>query len=180
MILIEGQKLYCRLCNKEVNKEDALFFYGIEPNENKPLAIFNDAIVHKECFEEHPLKQKVLDRMKEFEKYQSQNNVDYITGEDLSLENIGHPDNLINVFYLTDDKNNQLYKYNGISLNKRNLSKWKEYDKFLKLLIELNASGKWEGNALKYLISHLRSPIRAPFTKEFLNKMKERYPDKFK
>ncbi len=174
-------KINCEICNKEIkNDEEYIHIPGFEGNELAPLYGLSGKIIHKKCFDEHPLRKLAEKRIKEIEEIQKRPEIDYITGEDLSLENIGHPDNIVNVFYLTDDPENPLYKYNGILLNKRNLSKWEEYPTFLKLLEELDESGTWKGNTLKIVISHLTSPEKAPFSKEFLAKMKEKYPDKFK
>ena len=178
MVIYIG-KINCGICNKEI-QDKYIHILNFEGNELAPLYELSGKIVHKRCFDGHPLKLLAEKRMKEIEEIQQRPEIDYITGEDLSLDNIGHPDNIINVFYLTDDKNNPLYKYNGILLNKRNLNKWNEYHTFLKLLKDLDESGKWKGNALKTLISHLITPQTGTYSKEFLDKMKERYPDKFK
>lgn len=178
MILINGQILFCKICNQEVAREDAILFPVLEANEKSPLAIFNDAVLHKNCFDNHPLRKEVLRQIEEIEKlkYRSQN--DFITGEPLDIEHIGHPDNQINVFYITDDKTNPLYKFNGIALNKRNLAKWKEFKGFLHLLTQLNTSSDWAGKSLEFLITQLISPIKEPYSKEFLEKMKTYYPNK--
>lgn len=52
------------------------------------------------------------------------------------------------------------------------------YDAFLELLKQLDHSEGWKGNAIQYLINHLTSPVKAPYSEEFLNKMNERYGDK--
>lgn len=55
MIIIEGQKLLCKICGKEIKKEEAVFIPNFEANEKAPLSIFNDAIIHEKFLEEHPL-----------------------------------------------------------------------------------------------------------------------------
>lgn len=124
MIVIENQKLSCKICQREVRKEDAIFIDNIAANENDPLAVFNDAILDKACFDSHPLRPLLLKRYEELDRLKDKNKTDYITGEALSIENTGHADNVVNVFYLTDDQNAPLYQFNGIALNKSNLSKW--------------------------------------------------------
>lgn len=175
MLINKKGKLICKICGKEINEEDAIFLPNFEANENAPLAIFNDAIVHKSCLEQHSLRDKLNKRLDELEKLAQLNDVDYITKQDLSLENLGHPDNLVNVFYITEDENDPLYKYNGISLNKNNLSKWSDYKLFLQELEELERSDKWGGRAIGVLITQLTSPIKKPYSLEFLEKMKQRY-----
>ena len=99
-------------------------------------------------------------RVAELEKLSSLNNFDYISKEELSLEKIGHPDNLIKVPFLTEDYNSPLYEYNCISLNKKNLDKWRNYKIFLKLIDNLNKSDEWRGKALSFLMSQLNSPVK--------------------
>ncbi|MBI3235595.1 MAG: hypothetical protein HYZ42_16415 [Bacteroidetes bacterium] len=179
MILIEGQKLNCKICGKTVAKDDAIIIANtVEANEKAPLYFFNDAIFDKECFNKHSLKLKLLERLHELDKLAAKHKTDFITGENLDLKDIGHPDNLIRVFYITDDKNNLLYKYNGILLNKKNLSVWPEFEVFLNLLIELNNSVEWKGEAINYLIRQLTTPVKEPFSDEFLEKMRKQYGSK--
>jgi hypothetical protein len=160
-----------------VSRENAILLPVLEANEKSSLAIFNEAVLHKNCFDVHPLKKKILQRIKEIEKLQPKSQNDFITGEPLDIEHIGHPDNQVNVFYITDDKANPLYKFNGIALNKRNLAKWEEFKEFLCLLDQLNASDDWAGRSLEFLISQLTSPVKDSYSKEFLEKMKARYPN---
>lgn len=169
----------CDICNEEIlDNEEYIHIPNFEGNKLAPLYKLSGKIVHKRCYDKHSLKQLAEKRIKEIEEIQKRKEIDYVTGDDLSLENIGHPDNVINVFYLTDDKNNPLYKYNGILLNRRNLNKWNEYQVFLTLLKELNESGKWKGNALKCLINQLTAPLVPDYTKEEIKILKERYPEK--
>lgn len=175
MIIIEGQDLICKICEKKVTREEAVFIPNVEANLNAPLAVLNGMVAHESCLMQHPLFDELNERYEELERLAKANQLDYITQEALDLEQLGHPDNLIQVFYLTDDPNHPLYKYNGIALNKNNLVRWKEFPYFLDQLNEFNQSGLWKGNALENLINRLKSPITKPYSKEFLNRMKQRY-----
>jgi hypothetical protein len=160
MLIIEGQKLKCRICNTDVSLENDLVFSGnYEANENAPLFLFNDSIIHQRCFELSPLKEVLLERIKELELLAEIHKTDYITGEPLDLEQLGHPDNLITVFYLTPNPENPLYKFNGINLNKQNLEKWSVLEYFKGLLNDLNNSSEWKGNSIKHLLNQLNSPV---------------------
>lgn len=173
-------KINCEICNKEIqDNEEYIHIPNFEGNGLAPLYELSGKIVHEKCFDNHPLKQLAEKRIKEIQKIQKRPEIDYITGKKLNLKNTGNPENIINIFYITDDKTNPLYKYNGIQLNRKNLSKWEEYDMFLKLLKELNESGKWKGNALKSLIIQLTAPLAPDYTKEEIKMLKERYPEKF-
>ena len=161
MILIEGQKIYCKGCGKIIeNIYDSCILLNIEANEKSPLYCLNEAIFHRDCYNNYPLRNMYEKRVAELEKLSSLNNFDYISKEELSLEKIGHPDNLIRVPFLTEDYSSPLYEYNCISLNKKNLDKWEDYKIFLKLIDNLNKSDEWSGKALSFLMSQLNSPVK--------------------
>ena len=104
MILIEGQKIYCKGCGKIIeNIYDSCILLNIEANEKSPLYCLNEAIFHRDCYNNYPLRNMYEKRVAELEKLSSLNNFDYISKEELSLEKIGHPDNLIRVPFLTED-----------------------------------------------------------------------------
>ena len=168
MILIEGQKIYCKGCGKIIeNIYDSCILLNIEANEKSPLYCLNEAIFHRDCYNNYPLRNMYEKRVAELEKLSSLNNFDYISKEELSLEKIGHPDNLIRVPFLTEDYNSPLYEYNCISLNKKNLDKWRNYKIFLKLIDNLNKSDEWRGKALSFLMSQLNSPVKPDILRQF-------------
>ena len=168
MILIEGQKIYCKGCGKIIeNIYDSCILLNIEANEKSPLYCLNEAIFHRDCYNNYPLRNMYEKRVAELEKLSSLNNFDYISKEELSLEKIGHPDNLIRVPFLTEDYNSPLYEYNCIFLNKKNLDKWRNYKIFLKLIDNLNKSDEWRGKALSFLMSQLNSPVKPDILRQF-------------
>lgn len=177
MIIVEGQKLHCAICNKEIQLEEAIVLPNLPINGNNPLSIFSGAIVHIDCLKRHPLKIQLLNLYKTLSTYKY--NKDFITGDKLGIKELGHVDNEIFTYFFTNDKKNPLYKFNCIVLNKNNLKKWKDYNYFIELLSELDKSKKWKGNGIKLMIEKLISPPKAPYSKQFLDKMKERHGDNY-
>lgn len=58
---------------------------------------------------------------------------------------------------LSSDQNEDLSKFNFLTLNKDNIDKWNQKDAFVSTARKFNQEGKWEGltefNYLDYLIS---------------------------
>jgi hypothetical protein len=176
MIIVEGQKLKCKICGKDVSIDLGIVFAGVyEYNDNQPLSMFNDSIVHSDCLKSHSLKDKLYLRINILDELSKKNVTDYITGGNLEIENIGHPDNLIRFIYFTDDESDFLYKYNCVFINKQNLNDWKELPEVIRSLNELNNSSQWGGNAIQSLLNQLQSPITKAWSPEFIEKMKHRY-----
>ena len=79
MILIEGQKIYCKGCGKIIeNIYDSCILLNIEANEKSPLYCLNEAIFHRDCYNNYPLRNMYEKRVAELEKLSSLNNFDYI------------------------------------------------------------------------------------------------------
>lgn len=177
MIVIEDQQLHCAICEKEIELEKAIILPNLPINRNNPLFFFNGTIVHKDCLKKHPLKIKLFKLYKTLGKYKYDK--DFITKTPLNLKELGHFDNEIFTYFFTNDRTQPLYQFNCIAINKNNLSKWKDYNYFIKLLHDLDKSGEWRGNEIRLLIEKLTSPPRLPYSQHFLDKMIERYGDEF-
>ena len=106
MILIEGQKIYCKGCGKIIeNIYDSCILLNIEANEKSPLYCLNEAIFHRDCYNNYPLRNMYEKRVAELEKLSSLNNFDYISKNEFSILDL--------LIYLSDT-NTMRVRYSNI------------------------------------------------------------------
>ena len=90
-------------------------------------------------------------------KAQHEARIDAITNVE-----IVDPDDYFTLGHLTEDETNPLYPYNYMHLRRSMLSTWIDLEKVYGLIKELERSGKWKGNALKWIIEVLEKALHPP------------------
>jgi hypothetical protein len=156
-IVIKGLSK-CPLCGEVL--DDNLEFTLFPPftsNTKEPLFLFSDNGVHIACLDKHPLKEKALfNRVKYHKNLPSVNSKCIIDG--CSIEN---PSDVLAIGLLTSLETEALYKFNFITINKRNLMRWQERNEFVELVLKFMYDGKWNSltsfNYLEYLIREVVS-----------------------
>jgi hypothetical protein len=154
-IFVEGMK--CAVCNKPVFADNTfIMFSNIIPNKLDPLWIFNDAIVHSECFTKHKLYQSMQERIEEHDRMNTvKNRVCNICNNVIT-----DPDNYISIGHLTEDKTHPLYKFNYSRYHVTCLKEWANIEYFRNSLIELQNSGQWSGESLSLIIQKINRCIQ--------------------
>jgi hypothetical protein len=148
-IFIPGMK--DRICGKPMHESDeTIAFQPFVFNEDDPLYFFSDSVFHKDCFEKHPLRAKVMKRYKEYISWISRPRIDRISGNEIK-----NPDDCISIGFITEDKKSILYKYNYSYLSKKNLSLWNEIHKVHREMLEMINSGIWKGSYLERIITQI-------------------------
>jgi len=75
---------------------------------------------------------------------------------------INDPDDYLFIPLLTSDEEEELYKFNFLTFNKRNLKKWSDRIKFLKIVNKFKEQGKWsDSSEFKFLDSLINEFINA-------------------
>lgn len=120
-------------------------------NEADPLMIFSDSIFHKSCFNQHPLAEKALLRLKEFRDCLSPGNRVCI----ICHQKIQNPDEYLSFPYFTENVNHPLNQYNYAQFHRSCASTWPQLPCIVELLKEIRAAGVYTGNGIDDLIDSL-------------------------
>lgn len=146
----------CPLCNKIIEEHESIvMFPPFVQNVKDSFYVFNDAGVHFSCVERHILgKQALIYRDNFLFKTRPENRICDIGGN-----KIESPSDYLFFDLLTSNVSESLNKFNFITIDKRNISKWKEKDEFLNLATKFLEDDKWgnltDFNYLNYLITEV-------------------------
>ncbi len=146
----------CPLCNKVIEEQESIvMFPPFVQNVKDPFYVFNDVGVHFSCIERHPLgKQALIYRDDFIFKTRPQNRLCEIGGN-----KIDSPDDYLFIDLLTSNPKEKLGKFNFMTIDKKNISKWVDRDEFLNLAMKFINEGKWgsygEFDYLNYLTKEI-------------------------
>lgn len=146
----------CPLCGTILNDErEFMLFPHFISNIHDPMSQFSDRGIHLDCLDKHPLKQDALLFTEEYHKVlPSPKSRSSIDGK--LIEN---PEDILIIALLTSNREEELFKYNFLVLNKKNLSDWKERNRLIDLIHKYQEEGKWKNlssfNYLDYLVKEL-------------------------
>jgi hypothetical protein len=135
-IFVPGMK--CPLCGKLIEPSDEKA--ALSPfvrNLSDPLAIFSDAVFHRSCFENHPLRASALARAEELTRYIEAAHICFECGEQISA------DELFETRHLTDDESDPLHEFNYITLHRHHLEQWSRYSEFERLVTAFQNSSRY-------------------------------------
>lgn len=151
-LLIQGSTL-CFICG-QVIEADA-FAVGLPAfvwNEADVLLPFNDASMHRTCFEAHPLRAQVEATLEELDrKTGSGRRKCAVCGSEVL-----DPDDYLMVPRLTDDVASPAHRFNYTHLHRSHVRGWREVGDLERLLEQLEAAGGWKGRVLQELLQQLR------------------------
>jgi hypothetical protein len=156
MALIIPGKTYCAICNELIEENDDLIglpsFCG---NRADRLYMFNDAAMHKRCFEQHPDSSDVTRRVEEQYRRAGPGTHKCLICNEL----ISNPDDYIHLGFLVESEEHPLFQFNYSQFHKSCLPTWTDAHRLIDLIEALDRSGKWKGNMLKFLSTQLRSGL---------------------
>nr|WP_295865444.1 hypothetical protein [uncultured Chitinophaga sp.] len=143
----------CILCNEVIDASRP--FVGFPPftgNTKDPLYRFSDSAVHESCLQHHPSCQQVRSILDAYDaSLPSRGGVCAVDGE---LITDSH--HFLSFGLLTSDPQEELYRFNFLTLNRMNIGDWADRDAFIRTATAFLDAGKWEGttkfNALAYLV----------------------------
>lgn len=148
-IILLGQTL-CVICGSVLTEEDEVVgFPAFVFNEADPLRDFNDAGVHARCFEKHPLKVDVAERVGEFlERNKPEARVCVVCDRPVTdhREHFAIP-------HLTDDSGLPIKSFNYNHFHRSCVPRWTSLQEFQMMLSDFEQTNVWKGNLLKRLVA---------------------------
>jgi hypothetical protein len=142
-----------------MNSERRRVFPLFVANENDPLFLFNEAVVHLSCFSSHPLADEAEARLSLLRTmYEPANRVSFISGKpflDSSGKLLIDPDDYFGFGFITSDVSDPLYEFNLKQCRKPELAKWPQKTWLVTELRRLNNSGQWKGCGLTRMIKEI-------------------------
>lgn len=143
----------CVLCNEVVDaSRQYIAFPPFIGNTKDPLYIFSDNVAHESCLNNHPYGPQAFACLDAYDAcHPSRGFVCSIDGEPIT-----DPHNFLSFGLLTSDPEEELYRFNFLTINKMNANDWPERDAFVRIAQAFLDAGKWEGtsrfNVLAYLM----------------------------
>lgn len=153
MALLFYNKTQCVICHQIIEEHQRIItFPPFVANKLDPLIIFNDGVVHFDCFNKHPLHKDAKLRLALIENAKKGGRIC-----DCCHEKIAKPDDYFTVGFLTGKNDSPLAKYNFLQLHKSCINNFKEIQQLTDLLLELDNSGMWGGDTLKRLLKDIEN-----------------------
>ena len=155
-IVIEKQSK-CPLCNKFLDEsKEYMLTPPLISNIKDDLFILSDAGIHTNCINQSNLKNKIYKHMDLYHKrFPLSEAVCIIDGK-----RILNPKNILSFGLLTSNESEELYLFNYLTLNIRNIKKWNDYNKFVSVAEKFLFEEKWEAlsdfNYLQYIIDKVK------------------------
>jgi len=150
-ILLLG-KTVCPICGVVIQDgQKSVSFPAFVGNQLDPLFLFHDAVFHEECFCQHPLAETATMLLREMQvKTAPRNRRCAVCGQP-----INDPDDYFALGHLVTDNAHALFPYNYAQFHRNCLPKWSHRAYVKDLLVDLQASGKWQGDSLKWILARL-------------------------
>ena len=150
-ILIFG-KSKCSICGAVIQDgQEIVSFPPFVGNELDPLYLFHDTAFHEECFRRHPLAETASLLIREMQVKTAPNNRRCA----VCTQAISDPDDYFTLGHLVSDKDHALYPFNYAQFHSSCLPQWEQRAYVTDLLSALQASGKWKGGSLKWVLDRL-------------------------
>lgn len=139
----------CSLCNKEMNDTEKVFsFPTFIQNAKDPYYQFNDSVFHMECLKIHLLGHRAIGFAEHFFLNTRPENRICI----VSKKKVLNFDDYIFIDLLTSYKNEELYDFRFITLDRNNLTKWEDRNRFITAALKFKRENKWgDFGEFKYL-----------------------------
>jgi hypothetical protein len=151
-VIIRG-KTRCRLCDEQIGEGDEVVAFSVlVANTNDPLWRFNDAAMHRKCFDHHPDSALATRRWEEARERMGPGHRPCAACGSEVLD----PDDHFSLGHLTDDPSSPLFPYNYTHLHRSHIVEWPDLVKVMVLLEDLSESGAWGGGSLRWAIDELR------------------------
>jgi len=151
-ILLRG-KSECPLCGKIIVEEEAILYTSFTSNAKDPLFMFSDAAVHTACNRHHKLGEKAMHYSEKAMFLTARVNRKCVVDQRL----ITDPDDHVFTCLLTSDESEELYDFNFITINRKNILRYSDRENFILAALKFNKEGKWGSisnfNFLDYLLT---------------------------
>lgn len=157
MAIVIEQQSRCPICNDFLDSNKEYFLVPpLTSNTKDTLFDFSDAGIHTDCINKSELKSKLLRHIDLYYASLPPSKLTcYIDGQ-----KIERPENLLFFGLLTSDDAEELYNFNYLSFDIRNINKWIDLNKFLMVAEKFLEEKKWVGlsefNRLQYIIEQIK------------------------
>lgn len=129
----------CPICGKTIEAGQEVVAFRAFSGISSPLSIFRDAVLHKSCFDSHPLSSRALQAIREQDQ-----NLQHVCR--VCEQRIVNPDDYFAIFGLTEDETHPLFKYHYLEFHRKHLTQWKEFDNFYKALKDVIQSENFDSD----------------------------------
>jgi len=150
-IILRGQTL-CVICGSVLAEDDEIFgFPAFVFNEADPLHRFNDAGVHANCLQKHPLESDLTARVLGFLECNKPEARVCVVCDGLVedyREHFAFP-------HLTDDSAQPIKLFNYNHFHRHCIPHWSSLQNFQMLLEDFKRIGNWKGDLLERLASDI-------------------------
>lgn len=127
----------CPICGKTIEAGQEIVAFRAFSGISSPLRIFRDAVLHKSCFNSHPLSSKALQTIREQDQ-----NLQRICR--VCEQRLVDPDDYFATFGLVEDESHPLFKYRYLEFHRKHLTQWEAFDNFYNALKEAIQSEDFE------------------------------------
>lgn len=149
---VPGMK--CAISGRPITTlSEAVVFPAFVANEADPLFVFSDAVVHADVFSAHPLAPAAQARYEEARVRTAPDQRHCLVCGRI----VADPNDYVGLGHLVGDRQHLLYRFNYAHFHRSCLIGWDPLEELIAELDRLNRSNRWKGEALKRLISALRS-----------------------
>ncbi|RKH33235.1 hypothetical protein [Corallococcus sicarius] len=151
-LLLQGSTP-CSICGQVIEAGvPAVVLPAFVWNDADALLPFNDASMHRTCFEAHPLRVQVEAALEELNRKTGPGRRKCAVCGSEVLD----PDDYLMVPRLTDDVTSPAHRFNYTHLHRSQVREWRELGDLERILEQFDTAGGWEGSVLRELLQQLR------------------------
>lgn len=157
MAIIIHNQSECSICHSILyGHQNIVMFPVLTSNTKDSLYIFSDAGIHRSCLEGHFSGSKASTFLeKVIFKTRPENRICDISGNIIDI-----PENYLFINLLTSDETEELYSFNFMNIDIRNLSNWVDKQNFVDAVEQFLKDEKWEAsgpfNYLEYVLEKVK------------------------
>jgi hypothetical protein len=139
----------CPLCGNTIKDDQHIYMFPpFVQNTKDTLYQFSDSSVHLDCLTQNSLGERAIQFSENYILSTRPENRICVVDKKII-------DNYEDYFFtnlLTSDQNDELYNYNFLTINKKNIKKWHNKDRFIYLVSQFVKEDKWlDLTSFKYL-----------------------------
>lgn len=157
MSIILEQQSKCPICNTILDDScEYILVPHIISNIKDPLFAFSDAGVHIDCIDQSGFGSKLLQHIDLYNKHFPPSELKCL----VDGKKIDHPEDLLFFGLLSSNEMEDLYQFNYLTFNLKNIGKWKKLNEFMSISEKFLSEGKWEGlkgfNKLEFITNKIK------------------------
>ena len=153
-MIIRGQTA-CAICGDVLEAEHEIeAFPSFTENPRDPLYAFNEAVIHRACFDAHPMADAAARRRRHFIKHRLATVRRICKVCDGIIDG---SEEAISIGHLTANRDQPAFRYNYAQFHESHLRSWPDLHLLLEAVVDLQRSDEWDHEDLQPLIDLLDS-----------------------